>query len=135
MRIAGESRENGPCFICSVRTVAGRFGGEVEFLLDSGASYTLLSLLDFRRLGGSLADLRPTKALQLSSLSGKIPCRLLEAIVLEFEGDGEGALELERVFVPTRELWAPSLFGRDFLRQSGWEFRYNPARGECELRT
>lgn len=135
MRIAGESRDDGPYVICGVRTLTGTFGGEAEFLLDTGASRSLLSLFDFRRLGGKVTDLRPTKAIRLTSLTTQVPCRLLEGAVLDFRGEEkqEVHLEFDHIAVPTAELWAPSMLGRDFLRISGWILRYQPSRGVCEL--
>ncbi len=137
MRIAGESRDDGPYFICGVRTLVGTFGGEVEFLLDTGASRSLLSLSDFHRLGGKVTDLRPAKAIRLTSLTTEVPCRLLEGVVLDFHGGGseEVHLELDHIPVPTEELWAPSLLGRDFLRASGWSLRYQPSQAVCEFET
>ena len=133
MRIVGDARDEGPFFTCGVRTVAGSFGGVVDFLIDTGASYTLLRLVDYRRLGGDLSDLRPTKAEKLTSLSGDIPCRLFEAVLLDFSGDGGATVEMDHIFVPAEELWAPSLLGRDFLRASGWQLCYQPSDAKCEL--
>ena len=133
MRIVGDARDEGPFFTCGVRTLAGSFGGVVDFLIDTGASYTLLRLVDFRRLGGHLSDIRPTRAVKLTSLSGDIPCHLFGGVLLDFSGDGEATVEMDHVFVPTRELWAPSLLGRDFLRASGWQLCYQPSAAKCEL--
>jgi hypothetical protein len=86
-------------------------------------------------VGGSVSELRARKALRLTSLAGEIPCRLLEDVILEFraENNHEASVELENLVVPTRELWTPSLLGRDFLIKSGWRFSYQPRRAVCEL--
>lgn len=133
MRIAGAAKPEGAHFTCGVYATSGPVGGLVEFLLDTGSPSSVLALVDFKKLGGDLDDLRPTN-LRLTHLRGnQIPCRLFEAPILGFGTDGQVSVELKQIVVPEEELWAPSLLGLDFLWKSGWEFRYDYAQSICEL--
>jgi len=108
-------------------------GGLVEFLLDTGSPSSVLALIDFKKLGGDLGDLRPT-SLKLTHLKGyQVACRLFEVPILGFVTDGQVSVEMDQIFVPVEELWAPSLLGLDFLRKSRWEFRYIYDQNLCEL--
>jgi len=113
--------------------VFGNTGGLVEFLLDTGSPSSVLALIDFKKVGGDFRELRPT-SLKLTHLKGyQVSCRLFEGPILGFGTDGQVSVEMDQIFVPEEELWAPSLLGLDFLRKSQWEFRYNYDQNLCEL--
>ena len=123
MRVAGVAKPEGAHFTCGVYASSGTVGGLVEFLLDTGSPSSVLALIDFKKLGGDLDDLRPT-TLKLTHLKGhQIPCRLFEAPILEFGTDGQASVYLKQLVVPEE--------GMSFSASRTRFSRFRPHRRNC----
>jgi hypothetical protein len=110
-----------------VRFICTRFGinGTIHFLIDLGASSTMISESDAKRLKIDYAQLKHLRS-GMTGIGGKAKTYLMEGIELYFEADeGSYFANTSHIFVtrhaksldPESRKLIPSLLGRDFLNQ------------------
>lgn len=109
-------------------------GGFARFLVDTGASRTILQDVDFRRLGIPRTLLTPAPS-SVAGVGGTITCSVLPGVDVDFSTSTGGH------HVTTQDIWVmpplsaglslPSVLGRDILNLC--DFKHDFPRGVVQL--
>jgi len=125
LRIAGYFRsvDNAPCIITRVNHPSFTLTKEVRFLVDSGASATIIADIDAARLGIDYDELEQLPG-GMKGVGGSVSTFVLPGVNLLFlTEDGFHEEVLEKIYVIRHPLFdsgqrgIPSLLGRDILNK------------------
>lgn len=121
-----------PYIPASLYDQSGQEVGAIDFLIDTGADLTAIFPSDFKSLAIDESDLVDGCPNSIGGAGGSVPIKYLEKVQLEFIELADSTFkwasdELGIICPPTEKIHEysaiPSVLGRDFLNQCGFEFK------------